>query len=125
MFTKAINKLKTEMDKENKDAYIKAIGEFLLQYLNRYPAAAEKILAESKTIAKSIDEMAKVAKKKAVNGRAMLTDEEGFEIVLKYFGIEASSIPRGVAVVKESKALAPEEKAKSDINFDVKLEDLL
>lgn len=125
MITKAINKLKAEMDKENKDVYVKVIGDFMLQYLDKYPEASEKILAEGKTIVNSIDEMAKMARKKAIKGRAMLTDQEGFEIVLKYFGIEASSTPGGVSVVKEIKVPAPKEKANSDVDFDVKLEDLL
>lgn len=128
MITKAINKLKAEMDKENKDAYVKVIGDFMLQHLNKYPEAAENILAEGKTIAKSIDEMAKVAKKKAVNGRAMLTDQEGFEIVLKYFGIEALVDSGDIAVNNELKSPVLKEKEESkgkDVDFDIKLEDFL
>ncbi|MCT8975521.1 PcfK-like family protein [Clostridium sp. CX1] len=128
MIVKAINKLKTEMNKETKDPYVKAIGEFLLQHVNRYPAAAEKILAEDKTIAKSINEMANVARKKAVNGRAMLTDQEGFEIVLKYFGIK-DNVDKAAITPEIEPSHAPveniEPKPKKDIDFDVSLEDFL
>lgn len=127
MINKAINKLKTEMD-NSKDAYTKIIGEFLLQHLDKYSASAEKILVEGKTIAKSIDEMVKVAKKNAVNGRAMLTDQEGFEIVLKYFGIK-DKVDKTDITPEAKPRHAPieniEPKPKKDTDFDVSLEDFL
>ena len=45
----------------------------------------------------------------------MLTDQEGFSIVLKYFGIKA---------VASTKAKQPVDEPKSKINFNVNLEDL-
>lgn len=119
----AIKKIKAEMEKD-KDPYVQVIGNLLLDHINMNPDNAEKILSEGKTITKSIDEMASIAKKKAVNGRAMLTDQEGFEIVLKYFGIEgkvtASSVVINPIIQEQVK-----EKLKTAIDFDVNLDDLL
>jgi hypothetical protein len=103
MLDQAIQKIKTEMEADT-GSYTQAVGGFLLQHLNTNPESAEKILAPDKTIAKSLLEMKKVAKTKAVNGCGVLTDAEGFEIVLKYFGLDAA--------VKKS-------------GIDIKLEDLL
>lgn len=107
MLEKAIEKLKKEME-SNKDACIQRIGNFLLEQLNVNPAASEKILAQDKTIVKSFNEMRKAAEKKKVGNCAVLTDQEGFDIVLKYFGIDKEPV-----------------KEKADIDFDLKLEDIL
>jgi hypothetical protein len=121
---KAIEKINSEMEKD-KDPYVQVIGNFLLDYINKNPDSSEKILSENKTIAKSIDEMASVAKKKAVKGRAMLTDQEGFQIVLKYFGVN-EDIPVTIPIAKEAGTpIITLEKKKTVIDFDVKLEDFM
>lgn len=125
MVTEAIKKIKEEMKQNSNDQSISVIGEFLIQHLNHNPEAAENVLVEGKSIVKSIDEMASVAKKKASKGRAMLTDQEGFEIVLKYFGIKGK--PTAVKIDLEAKP-TPEVKtpAKSKvIDFNVSLEDFI
>jgi hypothetical protein len=116
MLEKAILKVQREIGNGN-NPYITVIGEFLLKHLKAHPEAAEKIMQADKTIAKSLDAMKAEAKKKAVGGCAMLTDTEGFEIVLKYFGIGGQ-----VSVAPE----APEAKpAAKDIDFDVSLDDFI
>lgn len=125
MLEKAIEKIKSEMDKNKGNSYIQVVGGFLLQYLNQNPGSAEKILQDEKTIAKSFDEMRKAAEKKKVGNCAMLTDQEGFEVVLKYFGIDGKVTVRP-ATAKEDKVQAiktPEPESNAD--FDVKLEDFL
>lgn len=102
MLTEAKKKINDEIVRGD-NPYVKVVGEFLLKQLEKNPAAAEKILAENKTIMKSLDVMKKEAKKNKVGDCAVLTDEEGFAIVLDYFEIEE-----------------PEED-----DFDVSLEDLL
>lgn len=112
-------KLEAEMNANLNDQYIQVIGGFLLQHLDMNPAAAEKLLAKDKTIAKSLDAMKSEARKKQKNGMAMLTDAEGFAVVLKYFGIEgAPAFP--VAPAVQPAAPAP---AAAATDFDVKLED--
>lgn len=89
MINKAITKINDEMKKEN-NPYVKLIGEYLLEVIKNNETAAEKILDKDKSIMKSFDEMRKVAEKVKVGNMAMISDEEGFSIVLKYFGIEKS-----------------------------------
>lgn len=89
MKEQAIAKIKVEMEKDN-DAYIKVVGDMLLKHISAHPADAEKIIAEDKSISGSISAMTEVARKKQKNSRAVLTDEEGFEIVLKYFEIDTA-----------------------------------
>lgn len=87
----ALEKIQSEMTDAN-HAHITVIGEFLLNHLNAYPDVAEKIVAEDKSIAGSIQAMANAAKEKAVNGMAMLTEQEGYGIVLNYFDIEGEPV---------------------------------
>ncbi|MDP4144138.1 MAG: hypothetical protein Q8936_06580 [Bacillota bacterium] len=122
MLEKAIEKIKTEMGQNKGDEYIQVIGEFLLQYLQDNPKAAEKILDDKKTIAKSITEMEKVAAKKQKNKRACIGPQEAIEIITKYFEFETSSaLPQ---VVSEIKVANHEDKAKGS-GFDINLDELL
>lgn len=114
MLDKAISKIKAEMEHNANSTYIKVVGNFLLQHLEAHPDAAEKILVEDKTITKSLAEMRKVAEKQKNGNVAVLTDQEGFAVVLKYFEINGTT-----------KTAAPPAAAKSSVDFDVKLEDLL
>ncbi|MDB5056135.1 MAG: hypothetical protein JWM44_4185 [Bacilli bacterium] len=103
----AIQKLQAEMDKDNNDDMLQDVGNFLIDHINKNQKDADKIAAVDKTIMKSIEAMASVAKAKQKNGRARLTDSEGFTIVLKYFGIDG----------KASAAQAPKVVA-TEINLD-------
>lgn len=128
MIDKAINKLKTEMDKNKDNPYIQVVGEFLIQHLNENPGAAEKLLREGKNIGKSLKEMENIARKKQAKGSCMFTPQEGFEIVLKYFEIEGTIDKADIFPVVKP-VHAPTEnvqvKPKKDIDFDVNLEDFL
>jgi hypothetical protein len=88
----AITKLRNEMAASN-DPYVHVIGEFLIGHVTQNPNDSDKILAADKTIIKSLDAMANEANKKKVGNHAVLTDAEGFAIVLKYFGIDGSEAP--------------------------------
>ena len=123
MPTKAIEKIQSEMTKDNTNSYIQAVGEFLLQHLAENPQDAERILTKDKTIEKSLEEMRKVAQKKKSGNCAVLTDQEGFAVVLKYFGIDTKP---SEYVSKPIKNVT--ERVKSNYysnDFDIKLEDLL
>lgn len=87
MIERAIEKINDEIKKEN-NPYVKVIGEYLLGIVKNNEVAAEKILSKDKSIMKSLDEIRKEAEKVKVGNMAMISDEEGFNIVLKYFGIE-------------------------------------
>lgn len=119
MLAEAISKIKAEMEQNNNNSYVQVVGNFLLQHLDGNPQDAEKIMVTEKTIVKSLDDMRKVAEKKRVDNCAVLTDQEGFEIVLGYFGMNGKPAP----IVHN--APVPEAPLKHSPGFDVKLEDLL
>lgn len=111
----ATKKLQSEMDK-SKNQYVKVIGQFLLQHIQANPQDADKFVDKDKTIAKSLDAMRKAAEKVKVGNMAMLSDAEGFALVLKYFGVDGE--PQAVQAVPAS---APQPRS----TFDVSLDDLL
>ena len=117
MLTQAMEKLRSEITNCHNNPYVQVVGDFLLNHLEKHPQDAEKLLAADKTIGKSLDAMRKVAETKKVGNCAVLTDEEGFAVVLKYFGIDGIS-----ASVAKTSIHAP---LKSDTGFKVRLEDLL
>lgn len=121
MKEKAIEKLQKEIDSNKKNQYIGIIGKFLIGHINEKESFAEHVLKDGKTINGSIEAMKSEAKKKAKNGMAMLSDEEGFAIVVKYF---EKAEAKKVAKPKESKPQpkaeeqAVEETAEDDSNID-------
>lgn len=119
MLLEAIQKLRTEMEQSPNNPYVHVVGDYLLKHLNETPQDAEKILNPDKSITKSLDEMRNVAAKKKVGNCAVLTDQEGFDIVLKYFGINGKPVPK---TDNESVLAAP---IKQSPSFEIKLEDLL
>lgn len=121
----ATEKLKGEMEQNKNNPYIQVVGAFLLNHLNHYPKDATKIMAADKTIAKSLGEMRKAAEKKKVGNCAVLTDQEGFAVVLKYFGIDSGIELTPAAVLDPKPAIRPTPKTKSKVDFDVSLDDFL
>ncbi|MCQ2009237.1 hypothetical protein NOM01_04415 [Sporolactobacillus sp. STSJ-5] len=120
MPNRAIDKIKAEMDKE-KNPYVQVIGQFLIGHLQVHPNDADKIADEKKTIMMSLKAMETEAQKKKVDNCGILTDAEGYEVVLKYFGID------GNPAVQEPANQEPtqkEQKSQAD-PFDVKLEDFM
>lgn len=89
MIERAIERIKREMKQKKDNSYIQAIGDYLLKQVEINRDAAEKICNGTKTIEKSLKEVEKVAKKKAVAGCAALSDSEVFKIVREYYQFEA------------------------------------
>ena len=89
MINKAIEKIKAEMEQKKDNAYIQAIGDYLLKQVEINRDAAEKIVNENKTIETSLKEVEKVARKKAIGGCAVMSDAEVFKIVREYYVFEA------------------------------------
>lgn len=118
MKEKAIGKLKSEMEKE-KSSYVQIVGQFLLHQVENNLDAAEKILSKDKSIMKSLDAMRKAAEKQKVGNVAVLSDEEGFAVVLEYFGISNDK-------PDQAKSVSPPQQEKSTpIEFNVSLEEFL
>ena len=82
----AVQKLNQEMIANSNQPYVQVVGQYLQKHLEAKPEHAEHILAEDKTILKSLDVMRRFAERKRVGNVAVLTDEEGFAVVLQYFG---------------------------------------
>lgn len=122
MIERAIKKINDEIKKEN-NPYVKVIGQYLLSIVKNNEDAAEKVIAEEKSIMKSLEEMRKEAEKVKVGNMAMLSDEEGFAIVLKYFGIgKEENI--NIDAVKVIDFKAKKEEKKEDV-LDISLDDYL
>ncbi|MFX3635429.1 MAG: hypothetical protein ACE3L7_04020 [Candidatus Pristimantibacillus sp.] len=113
MLQNALQKLSTEVgsaDKKNK--FVPVVGGFLINHVRENPEHAALIMADGKSIAGSLEAMKNEAKKQAVNGFGMLTDEEGFNVVLQYYGIDVPETPKM-------------ENIPPAVNFNIALEDLL
>lgn len=123
MQAEAIAKLQSEMDGNKNNHYIQVVGAFLLRHLEANPQDADKIMTADKSIAKSLDIMKEEARKKQSGGVAVLSDAEGFAIVLRYFGIESSPAAAAAPVTPPVVATPAPTSAASD--FDVKLDDFL
>lgn len=122
MLNKAIKKINDEIEKE-KNPYVKVIGKYLLGVIADNEGAAEKILAADKTIMKSLEAMRKAAEKNKVGNMAMISDEEGFAIVLKYFEIKQEK-KKDINNKKVIDFKAKKEEKEEDI-FNVSLDDYL
>lgn len=83
---KAIEKLQKEMEANAQNPYVQLIGNYLIAHLESKPEHAENLMDESKTILKSLDAMQRYAGTKRVGNYAIVSDEEGFQVVLQYFG---------------------------------------
>ena len=83
-----IKKLNDEIKKNEKDVNIKRIGQYILSLVPKLDdKTIAEMMAEDKTIKGSIKKMQQEARKVAVEGCGILTDEEGYKIVREYFGI--------------------------------------
>lgn len=121
MIQNAIKKLRTEMEKNANNTYIKMVGGTILKHLEENPNIADKIMDKDKTITKSLDAVRKVAEKKKVGNCAVMEDQECYEIVFKYFGIEVATA-KAPALAAPKPAAVPE---KKNIEFNVSLDELL
>lgn len=116
---KAIAKLDAEMEKEKRNHAIAVIGEYLINLITARPEIAEKLADSKDTLAGAYEAMRTEARKKMYNNCAVLTDEEGFEIVCEYFGIDYQ--PPGTDKIAKQ-AAQPEKTAPA---LDIELDDLL
>ena len=105
----ARKKIEAEMAKAAANAPLQHLGRLLLQHLRTNPGAAPAILTKDKTLAGALDKMRSEAQHHKTGNVGVLTDEEGLNIALNYFGVTAT---------------APATAAPRS-TFDVKLDDLL
>lgn len=118
---KAIEKIDAEIEKNKGNRAYEVIGEYLINLVTAHPEVSEKLMDEKKSLVGAYKEMKSKARKKAYKGCAVLTDEEGFEIVCDYYGIDYQ--PRsGLSAVETKPA---ESVAKPKPKLDINLDDLL
>lgn len=98
MLQEALKKIQTELAEKAKDKYVQVIGAFLIDHIRNHPEHAALILTNGKTIAGSLSAMKEEARKNQSNGVGILTDEEGFAVVLKFFGVEVKQPEKPVEV---------------------------
>jgi hypothetical protein len=111
MLNDAIAKLEKEMEDNKENGCTQYVGKYIVEYMNEHPDRAEKILAEGKTLVGSMKHMEGVARKKKNRGAVVLSDAEGFRVVLEYYGIDDKELP-------------DTGKAKAKRKVDISLDDL-
>lgn len=115
---RAIAKIDTEIEKEKGNRIQEIIGEFLINLVTVNPDAAAKLLDEKKNLKGAYEAMRNEARKYQKEGCAVLTDDEGFEVICGYYGLEYHS--GGGKIVPEK---TPDVKAATTL--DIELDDLL
>lgn len=134
MQEQAMQKLRNEMANNKTNAYVQAVGEYLVNYIQSNQASAENFIDEKKTILGSLDAMRKAAEKKKQGNFAMLAPQEGFAIVLQYFGVNAKAETINIqqpvrapvhAPVKIEISEQPQTVEKNKPRFEASLEDFL
>ena len=92
----AIEKLKKEMEENATDAYYTAIGEYLIDLVKNHEIVADKIIDETKNIEGAIKAMEDEARKTMIRkgnvGTGLVSDQDGFNIIKAYFGIDEAEL---------------------------------
>lgn len=115
---RAIAKIDAEIEKEKGNRILEIIGEFLINLVTANSDAAAKLLDEKKNLKGAYEAMRNEARKYQKDGCAVLTDDEGFEVICGYYGLEYHS--GGGKIVPKK---APDVKAATAL--DIELDDLL
>jgi hypothetical protein len=87
MLKDALTKIQAEVTAAPTKQYLAVIGGFMMDRIRNHPEDAEKVLVEGKTLAGGLNAMKELAKKNQSDGCGILTEEQGFTVVLEYFGI--------------------------------------
>lgn len=95
MIQKAIEKINSEMQKSPNDRQLEVIGQYLIDRC-RDEGTAAALLDKGKSLTGFMAELKKEAEKRAVNGFAMIADEEVFRMLRQYYGLDAE-LPPGPA----------------------------
>lgn len=88
----AVEKINTEMQKRQNDPYTEIIGHYIIDRCGLDADCERKAAAEKKTLEGAMDAVRAAAKKKAVNGCAVLTPDAVFGEVDRYFGFPADEL---------------------------------
>lgn len=107
----AVEKINMEMQKRPDDPYTEVIGHYIIDRCGLDAACERKAAAEKKTLEGAMKAVEEAAKKKAVNGCAVLTPDAVFAEVDKYFGFPADQAAQARAMGSIGAASASAENA--------------
>lgn len=124
MLEKAILKIKEEIEK-SKDINTKAIGKYLLTQIETNEETIKAINENKKTLKECVAEVVKFARTRAINGCAILSDEEVYKKVREYFGINVIQDKMFQVEVEEIKEKHDIKNQESEVVFEASLEDFL
>lgn len=121
MYEEAKKKLREEIGKAS-DPYTKIVGEYVLKNIEVNKQTAELITEGKKSLEGSMKVVKAVAREKAVNGCAVMEDEEVFKLVRKYYEFDGVQ----TQITEEVKEETPREKDNVIYeDFNVSLEDFM
>lgn len=92
MLEAAVDKINKEINSNQNNSYISAIGEFLIDYIQAHEEAADKILIHDNTIKNSLESVKNKVRSKSFGGCAVIEDKDVFKMVLAYYGITGAAI---------------------------------
>lgn len=128
MLADAIQRIENEIDSEKNNPNIKVIGEFMIQYIHQNPSAADVVCTNGKFLSGAYKAIEDYARKKPRHGNCVaVAPDEGFEQVLKYFGIEHKADSGAVTQSRFLSGAEPEVPITADTGseFSLDLADLL
>lgn len=113
MLQEALKKIQAEITAAgDKKPYMPAIGAFVMDRIKDHPEEAVLVTDKSKTLEGALKAMSDAARKVAVNNCGMLTNDQAYQVVLKYFGIKLQG-----TVTSEQVVVAPAIKTSLDDLF--------
>lgn len=107
----AVEKINQEMQKRPDDPYVEIIGHYIIDRCGLDADCERKAAEEKKTLEGAMKAVQEAAKKKAVNGCAVLTPDAVFGEVDKYFGFAADELAQARAMRSIGAVSAPVETA--------------
>ncbi|WP_075809597.1 Cas9 inhibitor AcrIIA9 family protein [Clostridium perfringens] len=125
MLEKVISKIKEEIEKSN-DKQTKVIGKYLLTQIETNEETIQAINAGEKNLKKCMEEVVRFARTQAVNGCAILSDEEVYKKVREYFGIKViqdKMLEVEIDEIKEKHNI--KNQGNDEVIFQANLEDFL
>lgn len=104
MYTKAMDKIRDEMAQNSQNPGIQFLGEWLTEQLEKQPEAAEKVLAEGKSLQEAFGQIRKYAEGHKTGNFAFVPPEKALQIVSEYYQLPkaAKAKPQAPAQTREA-----------------------
>lgn len=92
MLEQVIARIQVEMEAKQSNAYVQATGEQMINFLTNHPEVAQQMTDETKSIEASYSAVEQFARNLG-NRTAMVTPQQTFEAIMKYYGVIGAVIP--------------------------------